>query len=107
MVKGRSVVNHWIEVALEPTGALALHDRRTGERCFDVLRLEDGGGAGGTYTYCPPARDRGVRAGGPIQGRRLASGPLVASLRGTLTVRAGGSVPPDRPANSGTEHRPG
>src|SRR6266702_3086607 len=62
VVKGRSVVNHWIEVALEPTGALALHDRRTGERCFDLLRLEDGGDAGDTYTYCPPARDRVVRA---------------------------------------------
>jgi len=107
MVKGRSVVNHWIEVALEPTGALALHDRRTGERCFDVLRLEDGGDAGDTYTYCPPARDRVVRAGGPIKVRRLASGPLVASLEATFTVRAGRSVTQNRHANSVTQHRPG
>src|SRR5207248_3123079 len=35
VVKGRSLVNRWIETALEPTGALALHDRRTGERFFD------------------------------------------------------------------------
>ena len=39
VVKGRSLVNRWIEIVLEPTGALALHDRRTGERFFDVLRL--------------------------------------------------------------------
>src|SRR5207249_4691418 len=63
-VKGRSLANHWIEATLEPTGALALHDRRTGERFFDVLRLEDGGDAGDTYTYCPPARDCIVRAAG-------------------------------------------
>src|SRR5438093_420659 len=62
VVKGRSLVNHWIEIVLEPTGALALHDRRTGERFFDVLRLEDGGDAGDTYSYCPPVRDRIGRA---------------------------------------------
>src|SRR5947208_212911 len=32
LVKGRSLLNHWIEVALEPTGGLALHDRRSGQR---------------------------------------------------------------------------
>src|SRR5437588_377521 len=42
-VKGRSLVNHWIEVALEPTGALALHDRRSGQRFTDMVRIEDGG----------------------------------------------------------------
>src|SRR5439155_716196 len=88
-VKGRSLANHWIEATLEPTGALALHDRRTGERFFDVLRLEDGGDAGDTYTYCPPARDRIVRAAGPIRVRRLAAGPLVAALEATFGVRAG------------------
>ena len=91
VVKGRSLVNHWIEVALEPTGALALHDRRSGQRFADVLRIEDGGDAGDTYSYCPPARDRLLRAGGPIKVRRLASGPLVAALevRFELRPRAG------------------
>src|SRR5437016_619916 len=89
VVKGRSLVNHWIEIVLEPTGALALHDRRTGERFFDVLRLEDGGDAGDTYSYCPPVRDRIVRAAGPIRVRRLAAGPLVASLEATFEMRAG------------------
>src|SRR3989441_788954 len=73
-VKGRSLVNHWIEVVLEPSGALALHDRRTGERFFDVLRLEDGGDAGDTYTYCPPSRDRVARAAGPLKVRRGGGG---------------------------------
>jgi len=89
VVKGRSLVNRWIEIVLEPTGALALHDRRTGERFFDVLRLEDGGDAGDTYSYCPPVRDRIVRAAGPIKVRRLAAGPLVASLEATFEMRAG------------------
>ena len=87
LVKGRSLVNHWIEVALEPTGALALHDRRSGQRFADVLRIEDGGDAGDTYSYCPPARDRVLRAGGPIKVRRLASGPLVAALEARFELR--------------------
>jgi len=86
-VKGRSLVNHWIEVALEPTGALALHDRRTGERFSDVLRLEDGGDAGDTYTYCPAADGRPVRAVGPIKVRRVAAGPLVAGLEVRFEIR--------------------
>src|SRR5256886_12483991 len=79
-VRGRSLVNRFVEATLEPSGALALRDRRTGERFFDLLRLEDGGDAGDTYTYCPPARDRVVRATGPIKVRRLAAGPLLAAL---------------------------
>jgi len=106
-VKGRSLANHWIEATLEPTGALALHDRRTGERFFDVLRLEDGGDAGDTYTYCPPARDRIVRAAGPIRVRRLAAGPLVAALEATFGMRAGNGVTRRRRANSVTQSRPG
>jgi len=107
VVKGRSLVNRWIETVLEPTGALALHDRRTGERFFDVLRLEDGGDAGDTYTYCPPARDRIVRAQRPIRVRRLAAGPLVAALEATFDMRAGNGVTRRRRANSVTQSRPG
>jgi len=85
-VKGRSLINHWIEVALEPTGALALHDRRSGQRFVDLLRIEDGGDAGDTYTYCPPSGDRLVRAAGPIRVRRLAAGPLVAALEARFEI---------------------
>src|SRR5438094_554687 len=91
-VKGRSLVNHWIEVVLEPSGALALHDRRTGERFFDVLRLEDGGDAGDTYSYCPPSRDRVVRAAGPLKVRRVAAGPLIAGIEVRLQMSCGTGV---------------
>src|SRR5204862_8347506 len=107
VVKGRSLVNRWIETALEPTGALALHDRRTGERFFDVLRLEVGGDAGDTYSYCPPARDRIVRAQRPIRVRRLAAGPLVAALEATCRKRVGDGVTEKRHATSVTRRRPG
>src|SRR5207253_8457148 len=80
LVKGRSPVNHWIEVAIEPTGALTLHDRRSGQRFTDLLRIEDGGDAGDTYTYCPPKGDRLFRSAGPIKVGRLAAGPVVAAL---------------------------
>jgi mannosylglycerate hydrolase len=85
-VRGRSLVNHWIEVTLEATGALTLHDRRTGERFPDLLRLEDGGDAGDTYTYCPVARDRLVRAAGPIRIRQVGAGPLLAALEASFDV---------------------
>ncbi len=88
-VRGRSLVNRFVAVALEPSGALALHDRRTGERFFDVLRLEDGGDAGDTYSYCPPARNRIARSAGPISVRRLAPGPLVAALDARWSMKTG------------------
>src|SRR5947208_6114391 len=53
---------------------------RSGQRFTDLLRIEDGGDAGDTYTYCPPKGDRLVRSAGPIKVRRLAAGPLVAAL---------------------------
>ena len=86
LVKGRSLINHWIEVALEPTGALALHDRRSGQRFTDLLRIEDGGDAGDTYSYCPPTGDRLARAAGPIKVRRLAAGPLVAAFEARFEI---------------------
>src|SRR5207244_1035300 len=67
LVKARTLVNHWIEVALEPSGALALHDRRSGLRFTDLLRVEDGGDAGDTYSYCPPAGDRVPSAAYPLE----------------------------------------
>src|SRR5207244_11639677 len=90
LVKGRSLVNHWIDVALEPTGALTLRDRRSGQRFTDLLRIEDGGDAGDTYSYCPPKGDRLVRATGPIKVRRLAAGPLVAALESRLEIPGAG-----------------
>src|SRR5216110_2116816 len=107
LVKGRSLVNHWIEVTLEPTGALALHDRRSGQRFTDVLRVEAGGDAGDTYSYCPPAGDRVSRAAGPITVRRLAAGPLLASLETTFEMRARNGVTQRRRANGVAQSRPG
>ncbi len=86
VVRGRSLVNHWIDVALESTGALALRDRRSGQRFADLLRIEDCGDAGDAYTYCPPAGERLVKAGGPIKVRRIAAGPLVAALEARFDI---------------------
>jgi alpha-mannosidase len=88
-VRGRTLENRFIEVSLEPSGALTVVDRRSGERYPDLLGLEDGGDAGDTYTYCPPARDRVVRSRGPITVRRLAAGPLVAALEARWSVTRG------------------
>lgn len=89
VVRARSLVNPWLEVTLAPTGALSLHDRRSGERFADVLRLEGEDDAGDTYTYCPTPRRHVVRALGPIRVRRLAAGPLVAALQAEFALRVG------------------
>ncbi len=85
-LRGRSLVNHWIEVAVESSGVLALHDRRSGQRFPGLLQLEDGGDAGDTYTYCPTAGDHLVRSAGPIKLRRVAAGPLVAAVEASFGV---------------------
>ncbi len=85
-VRGRALENRFVEVALEPSGALTLLDRRSGERYAGLLKLEDAGDAGDTYTYCPPVRDWVTRSRGPITVRRLAAGPLVAALEARWQV---------------------
>ena len=88
-VRGRSLENRFVEVTLEPNGALSLVDRRRNERYGELLRLEDAGDAGDAYTYCPPARDRIKPSRGPITVRRLAAGPLVAALEARWAVIRG------------------
>jgi mannosylglycerate hydrolase len=91
VAKGRSLVNHWMEVTLERTGALTVHDRRSGQRFPGLVQIEDGGDAGDTYTYCPPAGDRLVGAAGPIKVRSIAAGPFLAAFEASFDVgrRAG------------------
>jgi 2-O-(6-phospho-alpha-D-mannosyl)-D-glycerate hydrolase len=84
--RGRSLENRFVEVSLESSGALTLIDRKSGERYAGLLRLEDSGDAGDTYTYCPPVRDRVTRSQGPVTVRRLAAGPLVAALEARWSV---------------------
>ena len=79
-VRGRTLANDFLEVSVEPDGALTLVDRRTGEEYHDLLRLEEGGDAGDLYTFCPPDPDRVVRATKSLRVRRLAGGPLLAAL---------------------------
>lgn len=88
-VQGRSLVNRFVVVTIDRTGALMLYDRRSGGRWLDLLHLEDGGDAGDAYTYCPPVRDRVTRSEGPIRVRRRAAGPLVASIEARWSMRAG------------------
>ncbi len=77
-VHGRTLSNAFLDVTVEPTGAVTLLDRRTNERFECLLRLEEERDLGDLYTPFPQGRP--VRAGGPIRVRRLAGGPLVAAL---------------------------
>jgi len=79
-VRGRKLENRFVEVSLEPNGALTITDRRKNERYADVLRLEDSGDAGDAYTFAPRVRARVTQTRGRVTVRRLAAGPLVAAL---------------------------
>ena len=88
-VRGRSLENRFVQVALEANGALTITDRRRNERYGDLLRLEDAGDAGDAYTFAPPSRRRMKQSRGPITVRRLAAGPLVAALEARWEVTRG------------------
>jgi mannosylglycerate hydrolase len=88
-VRGRTLENRFVAVALEPNGAITIADRRRNERYPELLRLEDAGDAGDAYSYCPPAHDRVTQSRGPITVRRLAAGPLVAALEAKWEVTRG------------------
>ncbi len=88
-VRGRSLENRFVEVAVEANGAITLVDRKRNERYGELLRLEDGGDAGDAYTYCPPVRDRVKQSRGPITVRRLAAGPLVGALEARWEMTRG------------------
>jgi alpha-mannosidase len=83
------VVNRYVEVALEPTGALTLVDRATRTRWSGLLRVESGGDIGDAYTFQAPGRDRLARSAGPVRVHRIAAGPLVAALEARWRLRCG------------------
>ena len=83
-VHGRTLSNAFVEITVEPTGALTLIDRRTSERFEGLLRLEAQPDSGDLYTPHPLGPP--VPAAGPIRVRRLAAGPLVAALEVVLQV---------------------
>ncbi len=104
-VRGRMLANRLVEVTLEATGALALHDRRSGERYFDLLRLVDSGDAGDAYTFCPSRRDRPVLGRGPLRVRRLAAGPLLAAIEARYEMRVGNGLEENRENRRGRSVR--
>jgi hypothetical protein len=91
-VVARAVVNRFVDVGLEETGALTLVDLATRSRWSGLLRIESGGDVGDAYTYQAPARERLARSVGPLRVRRLAAGPLVAALEARWRLRCGGGI---------------
>jgi len=79
-VRGRTLVNRFVQVTLGSNGTLTLLDRRRNERYDALLELEDAGDVGDAYTYCPPARNRVRQKSGRVSVRSLVTGPLVAAL---------------------------
>lgn len=91
-VRGRTLVNRFVEATLESNGAITVLDRRRSERYAQLLQLEDAGDAGDAYTYNRPARDRVTQSRGPVAVRRLTAGPLVAALEARWELLRGIAV---------------
>jgi alpha-mannosidase len=89
--QGRALGNEFLEVRISAGGSLQVLDLRNHERFKDLFALESGGDVGDTYSYCPPARERLVRARGRVDVQALAVGPLVASAAARWRIAAGTS----------------
>ena len=87
VVRGRSLINRFVEVGVDATGALTLRDRETGESFRDLVRLEDEADAGDLYTFSPAGGAGARRTSGTVHVRRLATGPLVAAIEIRTTLR--------------------
>ena len=75
-------------VTADPSdGALTVVDRHTGVTYRRCLSFEDGGDAGDTYTYAPPARDNVVRAPAGPPRITVEADPLGATMRLALELR--------------------
>jgi hypothetical protein len=83
------LANRFVAVHLSPTGALALEDRRTGERYDGLARLEDEPDAGDTYTFSRGA-SRAVRNGTTGSRRVIAGGPLVGAVEARWSMESAG-----------------
>ena len=88
-LQGRALGNEFLEVRIARNGSLQVLDLRNQERFSDLFEIESGGDVGDTYSYCPPPRDRLLRARGRVEVRPLAIGPLVASVEARWRMTAG------------------
>lgn len=71
--------NSWLRLTLEE-GQLVLVDKRSGKRWENVIRLVDGGDAGDTYNYSPPADDWRVSSDGALVSADWQHGVLADSV---------------------------
>jgi hypothetical protein len=87
--RGRSIANAHVTAEVMDGGAVALTDRKSGQRYDGLLGLESALDAGDTYTWAPAAGDRLTRSAGPVAVRPLAPGPLAGVLEARWALNAG------------------
>ncbi len=74
--------NGVVRVTVDGTdGTLAVHDRRADLAVSGLGRLVDGGDAGDTYNYSPPAVDRVIASPDGVRVSCLSPGPVLGRLR--------------------------
>ncbi|MGH9067977.1 MAG: hypothetical protein ACRD0J_10880, partial [Acidimicrobiales bacterium] len=86
---GRAMTNGLVSVSVEEAGTLAVTGAGAQVSVGGLGRLVDGGDAGDTYNYAPPARDLLVTdpEEGAVAVEATASGPVVGELTVVRTCR--------------------
>ncbi|MGI8693036.1 MAG: hypothetical protein ACR2JK_09075 [Geodermatophilaceae bacterium] len=90
-----SLDNGFVHVLVASDGTLSIIGR-DGTALTGVGRLVDGGDAGDTYNYAPPAQDRTVDVPGSVHVSAAETGPLLAALIVDRTYAWPLGLTPDR-----------
>lgn len=92
--------NESLRVEAAPDGSLTLTDLRSGLRYEGLLRFEDRGDRGDSYTFCPIEGDLPIGDPVRVEPPRRWRHAWGQELRGGLTLRVPASLTPDRRARA-------
>jgi hypothetical protein len=85
--------NKFLRVTIRRNGSVDVLDKQTRTTYRDILSFEDGGDAGDTYTFSPPARDTLVRGMGVCCALEFSGAtPVVQRARLTLQLDVPGGL---------------
>ena len=96
-----SMENEYLHVRINPNGTLAIREKIHDDTYDNLGYFEDGGDAGDTYDYSPPAHDQIITSLGEKAKIELElAGPLMARFRVELKLKLPESLADDRQARS-------
>ena len=92
--------NEFVRVESAADGTLTLIDRRSGLRYAGLLRFEDAGDRGDSYTFCPVDGEGAIDQPAHVEPARRRRLPWGQELCGGVTLRVPARLAPDRGARA-------